>query len=112
MTTKQRMLIWGLIGGVTAMLTVYSADLARADQPKPPPPPPPVAAPAPMPATPTDPVPLRPAPDPFAVDEISGKAAEQVGMLQQALGQAQEEVIRLKRAAVSCPPQAPPQSPK
>jgi hypothetical protein len=56
--------------------------------------------------------PKPPAPDPYAADEISAKAAQQVGMLQQALGQAQMEIINLKRKAASCPPVAAPQPPK
>ena len=43
-----------------------------------------------------------PPPDPYAVDEIAAKAAEQVGMLQQALGQAQMQIIDLKRKMATC----------
>ena len=43
-----------------------------------------------------------PPPDPYAIDEISAKAAEQVGMLQQALGQAQMQIIDLKRKMATC----------
>ena len=52
-----------------------------------------------------------PAPDPYAAEEISAKAAQQVGMLQQALGQAQMQIIELRRAAktaTACPPTPPP----
>jgi hypothetical protein len=51
-----------------------------------------------------------PAPDPYAADEISAKAAQQVGMLQQALGQAQMQIIELKRKVTTCPPQPIPET--